>query len=117
LGLYGNEVTSVSTAAEAMWLQNKVVFHVYLLDKRLPGKSGIDLCGHICAAEPTAIVIFFSASAFLLDRKEGIAAGGKVYSVKPDDFTRLPDVVAEVLKEKLPKKGSGWSSNPHKVAV
>ena len=76
LKLQGFNVTSASTAAEVIRLRDIILSGVYILDKQLPDRSGIDLCPYICELDPTAIVIF-SASAYLFDREMGIAAEQK----------------------------------------
>jgi DNA-binding response OmpR family regulator len=110
LGLHDYVVISTSTAAEALKIISAEPFDVYILDTWLLDQSGVDLCRYICTLDLSAIVIFFSACAFPLDREQGIGAGAKEYLIKPNDFTKLPEVIAHYLKQSLSSKdhsGSG----------
>ncbi|MGC2237941.1 MAG: response regulator [Pyrinomonadaceae bacterium] len=92
------EVTAVNSSSEAVNLITEKAFDLYILDYRLPGISGIELCELIRETDTETPVIFFSAMAFDKDRKAALEAGANAYLVKPNDVGRFTETVGKLLK-------------------
>lgn len=78
------EAKAVGTAAQALSSIQSEPFDVYLLDSRLPGVDGYELCRRLRAVNPHTPILFFSGEAFEADRQKGIKAGANAYVIKPD---------------------------------
>lgn len=78
------EARSVANAAQALWLIQAERFDLYLLDARLPGVHGFELCRQIRMADPQTPILFFTGAAYAADKQKGIEAGANAYVVKPD---------------------------------
>ncbi len=75
-------VAEASTGAEAMALAAELRPHVVLLDLRLDGESGLDVCRALLAADPSMRVILLSAYADALAAGEAIQAGAVGFLLK-----------------------------------
>jgi DNA-binding response OmpR family regulator len=69
---------------EAMQLARTHEFDLYVLDKRLPDGSGMDLCGMLNKLSPGVPCIFYTGDAYEIHRVEALAAGADAYVPKPD---------------------------------
>jgi DNA-binding response OmpR family regulator len=99
LGQSNFEVRTARSMAEALAFIELDGFDLYVLDKRLPDGSGLDLCAKINAAAPNVPVIFYSGDAYQLHREEGLCAGAEAYVVKPD-IDGLIETVQTLLADK-----------------
>jgi CheY-like chemotaxis protein len=71
---------------------------VALVDAKLGGESGYDLCQQIKSAAPGTAVIVLSSKQQPFDRERGNAAGADDFMDKPFDTQQLLDKVAAVAK-------------------
>ena len=78
------EVVAAQTVDEALELARTQQFDLYVLDKRLPDGSGIELCRRLTSMHPTVPCIFYSGDAYEIHRQEAAAAGAAAYVPKPD---------------------------------
>ena len=78
------EAKAVGTAAQALSTIQAEPFDLYMLDARLPGVDGFELCRRLRVIDPHTPILFFSGAAFEADKKKGIEAGANAYVVKPD---------------------------------
>ena len=78
------EVVTAVTIEDALRLANSRDFDLYVLDKRLPDGSGIELCEKLGAATPDIPCMFYTGDAYEMHRREAIAAGADCYVTKPD---------------------------------
>lgn len=93
------EVVTASSIRDALRLIEKEEFDLYILDKRLPDGSGLDLCRKFNEATPHVPVIFYSGDAYELHRQEGLCAGAEAYVSKPE-IDKLIETVGNLLAEK-----------------
>lgn len=93
----GYDVTAVETAAEALDLDGKDPFDLYVLDIWLPGMDGLGLCRRLRERGRTQPIIFFSAMVQTTDRHYVLAAGADEFLVKPKDIDQLLPTVARLL--------------------
>src|SRR3954454_5348087 len=93
----GYEVTAVETAAEALELDGKKAFDLYILDIWLPGMDGLGLCRRLRERGRIQPIIFFSAMVQTTDRDYVLAAGSDDFLVKPRDLDNFLPTVARFL--------------------
>jgi two-component system phosphate regulon response regulator OmpR len=91
-------VTAVETAAEALALDARGGFDLYILDIWLPGMDGVDLCRRLRDRGRTAPIMFFSAMGVQpADRDYVLAAGANAFLVKSVDIDKLIPTVEDLL--------------------
>lgn len=93
------EVVTALTCEEALQLAITREFDLYVLDRRLPDGSGLQLCQDLAKARPGVPSIFYSGDAYDIHRSEALAAGADDYVTKPD-IDRLIECVRELLSER-----------------
>ena len=92
------QVTAVETAAEALALNGKNMFDLYILDIWLPGMDGVELCRRLRERGVTTPIIFFSAMGVQAkDRDYVLSAGADDFLVKSIDLDRFTDTVERLL--------------------
>ncbi|HEX8891363.1 MAG TPA: response regulator [Pyrinomonadaceae bacterium] len=84
LGQADYKVVTAPSMKSALELIRQEKFDLYVLDKRLPDGSGLELCRRLNDATPSVPVIFYSGDAYELHRQQGLAAGADAYVMKPD---------------------------------
>jgi len=90
------KVETAATMEEACRLAMKNQFDLYVLDRRLPDATGLELCQRLQELTPGVPCIFYSGDAYELHRREAIAAGAAAYVAKPD-IDGLIDAVQKLL--------------------
>ena len=93
------EVVTALTCEEALQLATEREFDLYVLDRRLPDGSGLQLCQDLAKATPGVPCIFYSGDAYDIHRSEALAAGADDYVSKPD-IDRLIECVRDLLSER-----------------
>src|SRR5258708_6457312 len=78
------EVSTAATMQEALALAGSQQFDLYVLDRRLPDGSGLELCAKLNEITPGVPCIVYSGDAYEIHRTEAIAAGANAYVAKPD---------------------------------
>jgi CheY-like chemotaxis protein len=84
---------------EAMQLARTHEFDLYVLDKRLPDGTGIELRAKLNELTPEVPCIFFSGDAYEIQRLEALAAGADAYVLKPE-VDVLIETVHKLLSER-----------------
>jgi two-component system response regulator PilR (NtrC family) len=93
------EVQTAATIEEAARLATTSEFDLYVLDKRLPDGTGLDLCETLNRVTPGVPCIFYTGDAYEIHRHEAFAAGATAYVAKPD-IDQLITTVHELLSQK-----------------
>lgn len=93
------EVHTARTIDEAIQLARSHEFDLYVLDKRLPDGSGMDLCRVLNQITPGVPSIFYTGDAYEIHRQEAMAAGADAYIPKPD-VEALMETVHKFLSER-----------------
>jgi two-component system, NarL family, response regulator DevR len=83
LGQSDYEVVVAQSINDALRRIKSEQFDLYVLDKRLPDGSGLDLCRELHAVTPDVPVIFYTGDAYDLHRQQGFVAGAQAYVPKP----------------------------------
>jgi CheY-like chemotaxis protein len=78
------EVVPARTVDEALEFARTQEFDLFVLDKRLPDGSGIELCRQLTSMCPGVPCIFYSGDVYEIHRQEAAAAGAAAYVPKPD---------------------------------
>ena len=102
-------VSFAVTAEEALGLIDRHPYDLYILDHKLPGMSGPELCSQIRRHDANAPVLFFSAMAYKHQREEADGAGATEYLVKPNDLGKLAQTVTRLLGKEESASGREFS--------
>ena len=92
----GYTVREASCGSEALEQLNPRV-HLVLLDVRMPGESGFDVCARI-RERSDVMILFLTAKAQETDRVLGFRRGGDDYLAKPFSHAELSARVAALLR-------------------
>lgn len=93
------EVVTAKGFNEAISLSKTREFDLYVLDKRLPDGSGVELCRQLNALTPGVPCIFYSGDAYAIHKLEALNAGADAYVAKPD-IDKLIAAVRDLLAER-----------------
>ena len=78
------EVHVAGTVEEACNMAAETQYDLYVLDKRLPDGTGVELCGTLLKISPNVPCIFYTGDAYEIHRREAFAAGAAAFVAKPD---------------------------------
>ena len=84
---------------EAMQIARVHDFDLFVLDKRLPDGTGLELCARLNDLSPGVPCIFYTGDAYEVHRIEAMAAGADAYVPKPD-VDALIETVQKLLSER-----------------
>ena len=87
----GFRAEGVDRGDDALLLAAAVHHDIALLDVLVPGRSGIEVCRRLRAADPQMAIVMLSARADVEDREEALAAGADDFFVKPFSLGELLD--------------------------
>jgi len=90
-------VEGAQSAAEAIRLISAQPFDLYVLDRRMPGMDGAELCQWIRRSGSGSPVIFYTGAVRDVDRAQAFEAGANEYLIKPNDLFRLGGAVKRLL--------------------
>ena len=93
------EVQTAATLQEACSMAMQSRYDLYVLDKRLPDGTGLELCGTLQKITPDVPCIFYTGDAYEMHRKEAFEAGAAAFVAKPD-IEGLIKAVHQLLTEK-----------------
>ena len=77
-------VDTAATMEEACSMAMKTEYDLYVLDKRLPDGTGVELCETLMKISPNVPCIFYTGDAYEIHRREAMAAGAAAFVAKPD---------------------------------
>jgi len=92
------EVQTAATVEEARRLAVESEFDLYVLDKRLPDGTGLELCQQLQDLTPNVPCMFYTGDAYEIHKREAMAAGAAAYVPKPD-IEQLINTVQKLLSE------------------
>ena len=78
------EVQAAHSVASALKLAAHVNFDLYVVDKRLPDGSGLQLVQQLKALTPGVPGIVYTGDAYEIHREQALTAGADAYVLKPD---------------------------------
>jgi DNA-binding NtrC family response regulator len=89
LGSRSLDVTTRTTASEALDLVNREDFDALVTDINMKGSTGIDLCRHVLESRPTLPVILITAFGTMETAIQAIRAGAYDFLPKPFEIDQL----------------------------
>ena len=78
------QVHTAATMEEACLKAAITQYDLYVLDKRLPDGTGVELCERLMKISPAVPCIFYTGDAYEIHRREAFAAGAAAFVAKPD---------------------------------
>jgi len=99
--LRGMNVSTASSASEALARIEKEVFDAIILDFQLPEMDGLDVLKKIKAKHPEAQIILLTGHASLEKGVEAMKIGASDYLEKPADIDALSKKIKEARAEKM----------------
>ena len=78
------QVHTAATMEEACRMAMDTEYDLYVLDKRLPDGTGVELCEKLLTITPAVPCIFYTGDAYEIHRREAFAAGATAFVAKPD---------------------------------
>lgn len=90
------DVHTAATMEQACEMAEKTHYDLYVLDKRLPDGTGVELCERLNKLSPGVPCIFYTGDAYEIHRREAMAAGAAAYVAKPN-IEGLISAVHELL--------------------
>ena len=78
------EVHTAATKEEAHRMAVAIRYDLYVLDKRLPDGTGLELCEMLNELTPGVPCIFYTGDAYEIHRREAMAVGAAAYVAKPN---------------------------------
>ena len=97
---FGYFVVTAGSVAEALRLAKDLKFDLFILDVRLPGGTGIELCEQLHKLQPDTRVIYYSAYASEAEQKAALSVCGDAYLKKPVSPEYLEQTIAKLLHRK-----------------
>lgn len=93
------EVESARTVKQALEVASQIEFDLYVVDKRLPDGSGLELLKQLEKLRPGIPSIVYTGDVYEVHREQAMAAGAHAFVCKPDIET-LIKTVHEFLSER-----------------
>ena len=93
------KVHTAATLEEACRMAADTQYDLYVLDKRLPDGTGVELCEKLMTITPAVPCIFYTGDAYEIHRQQAMAAGAAAYVPKPD-IEGLIDAVQKLLAQR-----------------
>jgi DNA-binding response OmpR family regulator len=108
----GWQVSIATDGEAALAMLDTERFDVVVLDRMLPGISGIEVCRRIRARQDATSILMLSALGDVEDRVSGLRIGVDDYLAKPFDFNELL-----VRVQELTRRTAGMFDDPEAGAV
>ena len=93
------EVHTAETMKEACSMAMESEYDLYVLDKRLPDGTGVQLCETLQQISPNVPCIFYTGDAYEIHRREAMEAGAAAFVAKPD-IDGLINAVQRLLSQR-----------------
>ena len=93
------EVETAGSMEQALQMAGQSAFDLYVLDKRLPDGSGLELVKQLNALTPDVPCVVYTGDVYELHQKEALAAGADAYVPKPD-IEKLIQTINNFLSER-----------------
>ena len=92
-------VHTAGTMQEACSMALDTEYDLYVLDKRLPDGTGLQLCETLQKLTPSIPCIFYTGDAYEMHRREAFDAGAAAFVAKPD-IEGLINAVHQLLSQR-----------------
>ncbi|AEG16323.1 two component transcriptional regulator, winged helix family [Desulfofundulus kuznetsovii DSM 6115] len=98
----GFEVREAASGEEALNLMLETLPHLVVLDLKLPGMDGLEVCRILRQKYPQVAVLMLTARGQDMDRVKGLEMGADDYVVKPFNPLELVASVKAILRRVFP---------------
>jgi DNA-binding response OmpR family regulator len=105
----GFMVDVAETGEEGLEMATRVAYDAILLDTRLPGLSGIEVCRELRQSSVETPVLMLTARSLVEQRVEGLDAGADDYLTKPFALAELQARVRALIRRGFDKNGAKLS--------
>ena len=95
------DVDLAETGEKAMELATQNLYDSILLDVRLPGRNGVEVCRELRAARIDTPILMLTARTLVEQRVEGLDAGADDYLTKPFAVAELLARVRALVRRKI----------------
>ena len=112
LGAEGHEVELASTGTEGLRRAGDEVWDLLIIDRMLPGKTGLEVCRGFRASGGVAPILFLTAKDTTQNVVEGLDAGADDYLVKPFAFEELLARIRTLLRRSMGLSGVRLETGP-----
>jgi two-component system response regulator PilR (NtrC family) len=92
------DVDSARSIEQALQMATENTFDLYVVDKRLPDGSGLELVKRLDELTPDIPIIVYTGDVYEVHSQEALAAGADAYVPKPD-IEKLIETVDKFLAE------------------
>lgn len=92
------DVDAARSIEEALQMAAENTFDLYVLDKRLPDGSGLELVRRLNTLTPDVPCVVYTGDVYELHQKEALAAGADAYVPKPD-IEKLIETINKFLAD------------------
>lgn len=96
----GYKVKTASDTAEALKRADEDKFDLFMIDLRLPDGKGTDLAIKLRGMQPSAPIVYYTASAMPDERLETMSQCGEAYLIKPDSFEDIEATIENLVVAK-----------------
>ena len=86
------QVHSARSVSQALEMASQTQFDLYVVDKRLPDGSGLELLKKFSELTPGVPSIVYTGDVYEIHRQQAMAAGAHAYVCKPDIETLIKTV-------------------------
>ena len=83
------EVESARTVKQSLEMASRIEFDLYVVDKRLPDGSGLELVKQLEKLTPGIPSIVYTGDVYEVHREQAMAAGAHAFVCKPDIETLI----------------------------
>jgi DNA-binding response OmpR family regulator len=96
----GYKVKTASDTAEAIKRADEDKFDLFMIDLRLPDGRGTDLALKLRGMQPSAPIVYYTASSMPDERLETMSQCGEAYLIKPDSFEDIEATIENLVVAK-----------------
>ena len=100
----GYTVEVACDGREAIKRANAEDFALIILDRMLPGLSGLDVCTKLREGGNSSVILMLTAKDALEDKIEGLKSGADDYLTKPFAFAEMLARIEALLRRSAPEK-------------
>lgn len=86
------QVQSAHSVSQAIEMASRIEFDLYVVDKRLPDGSGLELLKKFNELTPGVPCVVYTGDVYEIHRQQALAAGADAYVCKPDIETLIQTV-------------------------
>ena len=111
------EIACTLTPEDALGLAATQRFDLCVLDYKLKGSNGLEVCRTLRQTHADTRIMFFTGETREQERQKAMQAGADAYLLKPNNLKNLPETVKQLLGMHNPATMRSVSANAHRSEV